>query len=100
MADLDENTLELMERRLADQVVERVRPALFRLYAVAGSAVLTALGLFGWSLISDVKEHARTPGNSIRKDHHRPPHQHASTSTAPRSRSSCRSPTGSASARG
>src|SRR5215204_3711032 len=60
MADLDENTLELMERRLADQVVERVRPALFRLYAVAGSAVLTALGLFGWSLISDVKEHART----------------------------------------
>jgi uncharacterized protein YoxC len=60
MADLDENTLELMERRLADRVVERVRPALFRLYAVAGSAVLTALGLFGWSLISDVKEHART----------------------------------------
>src|SRR5829696_4146181 len=59
MADLDENTLELMERRLADQVVERVRPALFRLYAVAGSAVLTALGLFGWSLISDVKVHAQ-----------------------------------------
>jgi len=71
MADLDENTLELMERRLADQVVERVRPALFRLYAVAGSAVLTALGLFGWSLISDVKEHARTQATQS-KDHHRP----------------------------
>jgi hypothetical protein len=37
-----------------------VRPALFRLYAVAGSAVITALGLFGWSIVADIKDRARS----------------------------------------
>ena len=60
MAEHSEETLELLERRLADRVTERVRPALFRLYAVAGSAVITALGLFGWSIVADIKDRARS----------------------------------------
>ncbi len=50
MEELDGDRIELLERRLADRVAERVRPALFKLYAVVGSTVIGVVGLFGWNI--------------------------------------------------
>ena len=58
MPNLDES--ELLERRLADRIVDRVRPALFRYYAAAGTAVIAVLGLIGWNIIADLKDRARS----------------------------------------
>jgi predicted nucleic acid-binding Zn-ribbon protein len=58
MTEFDENTLELLERRLADRIEARVRPGLFRYYAVAGSAVIGVLGAFGWNVMADFRARA------------------------------------------
>jgi hypothetical protein len=55
---VDPKTLELLERQLADRVTERVRPALFRLYAVAGGAVIAVLGFLGLNLLDWVSTRA------------------------------------------
>jgi hypothetical protein len=55
MTDLEDDRLELLERQLAERVTERVRPALFRLYATVGVAVIGALGFVGWDIVSDIK---------------------------------------------
>jgi uncharacterized phage infection (PIP) family protein YhgE len=60
MTDLDDDRLELLERQLAERVTERVRPALFRLYATVGLAVIGALGFVGWDLVSDIKAEIKT----------------------------------------
>lgn len=52
---MNEDQLELIERRLSEKVSERVRPALFRVYAAIGAAVMTVLGLVGWDMLSDIK---------------------------------------------
>lgn len=55
MADLDDDKIELLERQLAERVTERVRPALFKLYATVGTAVIAVLGFVGWDFITDIK---------------------------------------------
>jgi uncharacterized protein YoxC len=55
MTDLDDDRLELLERQLAERVTERVRPALFRLYATVGVAVIGALGFVSWDIVEDIK---------------------------------------------
>ena len=55
MAELDNDRLELLERQLADRVTERVRPALFRLYASIGVAVIGVLGFVSWDIVDDIK---------------------------------------------
>lgn len=55
MEELDEDRLELLERRLADRVTERVRPALFKLYAAMGATAISALGLFGWNIFQNLE---------------------------------------------
>ncbi|WP_421863975.1 hypothetical protein [Motiliproteus sp.] len=52
---MDEDQLELLERRLSENVAERVRPALFRLYAVMGATVIAILGFVGWDIVTDIK---------------------------------------------
>ncbi len=52
---MDEDKIELLERRLSEKVTERVRPALFRVYAAMGAAVITILGFVGWDVVSDIK---------------------------------------------
>jgi hypothetical protein len=44
MIDLNGDKLELIERQLTERVTERVRSALFRLYAAVGVAVISVLG--------------------------------------------------------
>jgi hypothetical protein len=65
MAELDDDKLELLERRLAERVTERVRPALFRLYATAGLAVIGVLGFVSWDLVSEIRQDI---GDKISKD--------------------------------
>lgn len=55
MTDLDGDKLELIERQLAERVTERVRSALFRLYATVGVAVISVLGFLSWDIVSDIK---------------------------------------------
>ena len=60
MTDLDDDRLELLERQLADRVTARVRPALFRLYATVGVAVIAALGFVSWDIVSDIKSEIKS----------------------------------------
>ncbi len=55
MTELDDDKIELLERQLAERVTERVRPALFKLYAALGTAVIGVLGLVGWDVVTDIK---------------------------------------------
>lgn len=54
--EIDGDTLDLLERRLAERVEKRVRGRLFSLYGLIGSGVRGALGFFGYDLIRDVRE--------------------------------------------
>ncbi|MBL8700783.1 MAG: hypothetical protein JNK67_20585 [Alphaproteobacteria bacterium] len=56
--DLDKDTLELLERRMADRVAERVRGSLFKVYALVGSAAIAALGYAGVDFISTTRQSA------------------------------------------
>jgi hypothetical protein len=60
MAELDADKLELLERQLAERVTERVRPALFRLYAAVGLAVIGALGFVSWDIVDDIKSEIKS----------------------------------------
>ncbi len=52
---MNDDQLELIERRLAESVSARVRPALFRVYAAMGTAVIAVLGFVGWDIVADIK---------------------------------------------
>ena len=60
MTDLHDDRLELLERQLAERVTQRVRPALFRLYATVGVAVIGALGFVSWDIVSDIKSEIKS----------------------------------------
>lgn len=53
--DFDDDKLELIERQLAEKVTERVRKALFKLYATAGVAVISVIGFVSWDIATDIK---------------------------------------------
>ncbi|MEE3099687.1 MAG: hypothetical protein VX463_07935 [Pseudomonadota bacterium] len=53
---IDDETLELLERRLAERVEARVRGKLFKLYGGIGSGILAGFGLLGYDLYGDFKE--------------------------------------------
>lgn len=55
MSNEEADRLELLERQLAERITERVRPALFRLYATVGVAVIGALGFVSWDMVEDTK---------------------------------------------
>jgi hypothetical protein len=57
---MNQDKLELLERQLAEKVTERVRPALFRLYASVGVAVIAALGFVSWDIVTDIKDEIKT----------------------------------------
>ena len=56
MAEREEDRIELLERRIAEKVTERVRAALFRLYAAVGVAVIGVLGFVSWDIVSEIKD--------------------------------------------
>lgn len=56
----DNDQLELLERQLAERITARVRPALFRLYATVGVAVIGALGFVSWDIVEDIKSEIKT----------------------------------------
>lgn len=56
----DDDQLELLERQLAERITARVRPALFRLYATVGVAVIGALGFVSWDIVEDIKSAIKT----------------------------------------
>ena len=58
MSQVDEDTLELIERRLADRVTERVRGRLFKFYGGIAAAVLAAMSYAGWDLVETTKTNA------------------------------------------
>ena len=55
MTNIDDDRLELLERQLAERITERVRSALFKVYALVGVAVISVLGFVSWDIISDIK---------------------------------------------
>ncbi len=69
MADMGDDRIELLERQLAERVTERVRSALFRLYATVGLAVIGALGFVSWDIVSDIKSEIKSEiADSIDKE--------------------------------
>ena len=55
MTNPDDDRLELLERQLAERITQRVRPALFRLYATVGVAVISVIGFVSWDIVADIK---------------------------------------------
>lgn len=56
MENNEEDRLELLERQLSDKVTERVRSALFKLYATVGAAVIFVIGFVSWDIVDDIKD--------------------------------------------
>ena len=52
MTNPDDDRLELLERQLAERITQRVRPALFRLYATVGVAVISVIGFVSWDAVT------------------------------------------------
>ena len=60
MTNIDDDRIELLERQLAERITERVRPALFRLYASVGLSVIGAIGFVSWDIVSDIKSEIKS----------------------------------------
>lgn len=56
--DVNEDTLELLERRLSERVANRVRTRMFWIYGVIGSGVLGGFAFLGVNFISHLEESA------------------------------------------
>ena len=65
---IDDETLELLERRLAEKVEARVRGRLFKLYGGIGSGILAGLGLLGYDLYGDFKEEVNRTAKGYAQD--------------------------------
>lgn len=59
MTEVDNNVIELIERRVSEKVEQDVRSRLFRSYVFTGTAVAAVLGWVGYSLISEAKQEAK-----------------------------------------
>lgn len=53
--EIDSATLELLERRLGENVEKRVRSRLFAVYGAAATAFLSAFGYFGYDAVRDAR---------------------------------------------
>ena len=56
MGNPDTDRLELLERQLSEKVTERVRAALFKVYATVGVAVIFVIGFVSWDIVGDIKQ--------------------------------------------
>lgn len=56
---MDEDTLELLERRLAERVEGRVRKRLFAYYAAVGTVAIAVIGFFGYNVVSGLEGQAQ-----------------------------------------
>lgn len=54
--DINSETLELLERRLGENVEKRVRSRLFAIYGAAATAFLGAFGYFGYDILTTAKD--------------------------------------------
>lgn len=52
---MDDDEVELIKRRLTEDVRESVQKQLFRMYAAIGTAVIVALGYANWNIFEDTK---------------------------------------------
>lgn len=57
--EVSNETLELIETRLADRVARRVRGYLFALYGFVGTAILAVLGYVGYDIVGGLRQDAR-----------------------------------------
>lgn len=57
--EVSNETLELIETRLADRVARRVRGYLFALYGFVGTAILAVLGYVGYDIVDGLRDNAR-----------------------------------------
>jgi hypothetical protein len=55
---VDEDTIELLERRMAERVESRVRGRLFAFYGGVGGAIMVVLGYFGYDIIQSTRASA------------------------------------------
>ncbi len=62
--DVNEETLELIERRISERVTERVRKKLFWVYSIIGGGVIGGLAFLGVDLFDTIKERAATTAES------------------------------------
>jgi chromosome segregation ATPase len=60
MEELDGDRIELLERRLADQVKERVRLDLFGWYAAVGITAITIFGILGVNVVLSIKSEIKS----------------------------------------
>jgi DNA repair exonuclease SbcCD ATPase subunit len=58
--ELDAEKTELLERRLAERVEERVRSRLFAFYSSVGGAIMLVIGFFGYDVVQSTRQGART----------------------------------------
>jgi hypothetical protein len=56
---MDQDTVELIERRLAERVEARVRERLFKFYAALGGIALAVISFFGYNLVTGLEDQAR-----------------------------------------
>lgn len=56
---MDQDQLELIERRLAERVEARVRERLFKFYAALGGIALAVISFFGYNLVTGLEDQAR-----------------------------------------
>jgi hypothetical protein len=52
--------VELIKRRLVEDVTDKVRGQLFRTYSIVGLAVVGVMGFIGWDFFDDTREEMRT----------------------------------------
>lgn len=57
--EVNNDTLELIETRLADRVAKRVRGYLFGVYGLVGTAVIAVLGFVGFDIVDGLRDDAR-----------------------------------------
>jgi hypothetical protein len=56
--EISEDTTELLERRLAERVEDRVRSRLFAFYGSVGGAIMLVIGYFGYDIIQSTRQSA------------------------------------------
>ncbi|MEL6999957.1 MAG: hypothetical protein AAFP68_16985 [Pseudomonadota bacterium] len=56
---MDDNALELLERRLSERIETRVRGRLFRFYGAVGGIAIGVISFFGYNIVSSLEDTAK-----------------------------------------